>query len=253
MGANFADIARAAAERAPANWLLLAMGGSRAYGFANADSDYDWLGVYVMPLRELLDVRRVRAARTAVRSEPDLQCHELGHFCHLAAKGNPSVADALWSPSIMWPRRILCETWGKELVGIRRSFLHKGCLNAYFGYYSAQAARFRKGRPLHTTGGQYNPKWGVHMIRLMMQAEHLAKTGDVLVRLPPEHAALLKAMRGGGYAPEVLMQTAEEWRERASEAETATNLPDAPEWERINSVVLRARLDFWGEERKGDA
>ena len=136
-----ADVAEAAAPikaAAPATWMFFSLMGSRAYGFAGPDSDYDWAGVYYAPTREVLSVRGL-GRETHVGNEPDYTFHEVGKFLRLAVKGNPSVLEVLWSPHKVFPAsgRICANAWADAVIEVRKSLLWKGSLKPYFGYYDS--------------------------------------------------------------------------------------------------------------------
>jgi predicted nucleotidyltransferase len=101
---------------------LLVRAGSKAYGIEVESSDDDYLGVFTAPLRSFVSLHGL-ASDTLTDNGPDFTLHEIGKFCGLALKGNPAILETLWNPEV-----IESDVWGRELVGMRRRFLHRRSL-----------------------------------------------------------------------------------------------------------------------------
>ena len=227
----------------PHNTILAAVAGSKAFGLDTPESDTDFTGVFVTPLRKFVDPRGHGAdtiTKSVANGDPvDAAFHELGKFCRLALAGNPTVLETLWSP----PRYLTPA--GIGLTEARRGFLSKASLKPYFGYYTSQRRRLEAGMSVHTTGGEWNPKFGAHMLRLLLAAEHLAKTGEVLVSLR-EHTdyALLKSVRAGEVEQGKCLELTDRWYKDAQAAETTTVLPDHPDGDAAAAFVYETRLAY---------
>lgn len=72
---------------------LVVLGGSRAYGLATPDSDYDFKGTYLAPIESILGLSPVE--QSWVQHEPDMQAHELAKFCSLALAANPTILEVM--------------------------------------------------------------------------------------------------------------------------------------------------------------
>ena len=224
-------------REAPLHTILIDRVGSKAYGISNPDSDTDYNGVYIIPLRRFLSSCGHGADTVVRHKEPDGTFHDIGKFCRLASQGNPNVLEAIWGASIAYNTVL-----GEELVSLKKAFLHRGSLKPYFGYYDSQANRLKSGHSLHTTGGQWNPKFGAHLLRLRFAARHLAVTGEVLVRLHGDAQYVVMRARNGKMLPEEVLSRGDALKELAQKAEKETKLPHLPDRKAIDDFVYRARM-----------
>lgn len=90
--------------RCPVVLLLRTVGGSRLYGTASPDSDWDWYEVH----------DRVRPRQRKDAQGQDIIKMPLGTWLRLCEKGTHQALDALWAPAHM------AEV--DELTSLRRSF-----------------------------------------------------------------------------------------------------------------------------------
>jgi predicted nucleotidyltransferase len=228
-------IARLARER-DLEIALLVRAGSKAYGLELATSDDDYLGVFVPRLRELVSIPGL-AAETHAGNEPDFTLHEIGKFCALALKGNPAILETLWNPCV------LAETlWGGRLRALRGRCLHRGSLGVYVEYAEAQLRKMAKGQGLHAKGGSYNPKYGVHILRLLHAGLHLGREREVMVRVPPQLAATLMRVRKGELGAEDVVAMAGPLLAELRAAAAGSSLADAPDAAAFDDLVAAARL-----------
>jgi predicted nucleotidyltransferase len=227
---------RAATEPQGLAVSLLVRAGSKAYGIEVASSDDDFLGVYTAPLRSFVSLDGL-ASETLAGNGPDYTLHELGKFCRLALKGNPAILETLWNPDV-----VASDAWGRELVAMRRRFLHRKSLDVYLAYAEAQLRKMKAGRGLHAKGGTYNPKYGAHLIRLLHAGIDLAGSGEVTVRVGSELAATLREIRSGARSLADVVDLARPLTERLQGLCAANALPERPDVEAVNDLVVRARL-----------
>jgi len=151
-----------------ANTLLKARVGSRAFGLHNEHSDEDFLGIYAAPTIMFHGMGTVQ--ESFVFKNPDTTYHEVGKYCRLALKCNPTVLDLLWIKDYN-VRTVL----GTELVELRNNFLsRKYVRNSYIGYATEQ---------LKELTASSKPKQARHMFRLLHQGYELYTTGTYSVRL----------------------------------------------------------------------
>ena len=116
----------------PDNTILAGMVGSTAYGLTTSSSDVDTLGAYVAPTEKVLGLSgHTYTTNTIVFSapQPDGAFHELGKYCTLALKANPTILELLFLPDYVY-----CSKVGAELVSLRTKFLSSvAVVNAYGG------------------------------------------------------------------------------------------------------------------------
>ncbi|WP_223701974.1 nucleotidyltransferase domain-containing protein [Sutcliffiella deserti] len=72
--------------------------GSRAYGVATSDSDYDIRMIYVSPLKRYLSLKRDEDTITYFNSKWDIQGWDVQKALTLALKSNPSLYEWMQSP-----------------------------------------------------------------------------------------------------------------------------------------------------------
>lgn len=215
---------------------LLVRAGSKSYGIDVEESDDDFVGVYTAPLRRFLSVYGMQEL-TLTASKPDVTLHEIGKFCRLALKGNPAILETLWNPAVLW-----ADSWGRALIDRRRSFLHRGSLEVYVAYAEAQMKKMMKGKPLHSKGGAYSGKYGAHLIRLLHAGISLAEQGQVMVKVPSELAAMLLRIRRQEVSMGEVLELARPLLARVKVLAVQNELPEKPDFERINDMVIEARL-----------
>ena len=213
--------------------ILKARVGSHLYGLNHENSDEDFLGVMVRPTEEILGF--FNNEETYVTHNPDCTLHEVKKFINLAAKGNPTVLELLFCPEYL---HMTYE--GAILVAHREMFLSNN-VRASFGGYAVQQARKLQAREAEGLEG-FNPavknryaKHARHCFRLMRQGRMLLETGTLNPRLenPEEYFAL-----GEMLSDELIEKFEEEFSTFDS---VKSILPDEPDWEGLNELLLEIR------------
>ncbi len=163
--------------------LLLGVTGSTAYGLAHEGSDVDRQGVYCVPTETVLGLSFNANKASHVFTDPDdVQLHEIAKFVGLVLKGNPTVTELLFLAEY----EVLDDRM-QPLLEIRSRLLGQRTVRAaYTGYAIAQAKRLanreaegRKG--FNSDLAKRTAKHGRHCFRLMLQAEQLLTTGEIVV------------------------------------------------------------------------
>lgn len=117
--------------------LFLTLHGSRAYGTATPDSDYDIRGVCIPPRKYYTGY--LHRFDHLERKEPhDFALYELQKFCKLAADCNPNIIELLYVPESKWLYSTLA--W-RILVAHRHLFLSKKAKFTFSGYAISQLKR----------------------------------------------------------------------------------------------------------------
>ena len=159
---------------------LLGVMGSRAYGLAHANSDYDKLGVFVAPVREVLGLFGASVCENSVVThEPDLSLHELAKFCRLGLKSNPTLLELLWLPEYE-----VCDEVGAELVSIRESFPCTDAVRGGWGGFAGQLlkkSRSYSSRECDEQDLAHMNKNARHCWRLLLQGIRYLGTGELVV------------------------------------------------------------------------
>ena len=205
--------------------------GSRAYGLDTEASDTDRRGVYLPPAE----------AHWSLYGVPEqLENHdtqetywEMQKFLTLALKSNPNVLECLYTPIVEHAAPL-----AQEMLEMRDSFLSKLVYQTYGGYVLSQ---FKKLQADVRNRGEVKWKHVMHLIRLLISGVTVLREGRVPVRVDDAHRERLLSIKRG----EVTFEEVEAWRlalhrEFDAAAET-TRLPDRPDYQRANALLLKAR------------
>ena len=211
--------------------ILRCVIGSRAYGLDHDASDTDRRGVYLPPAEAHWSLYGVPEQL----DNPDTQetYWEFQKFLTLALKANPNVLECLYTPLVEHATPI-----ARELLDMRSSFLSKIVYQTYNGYVLSQ---FKKLQSDLRNKGAVKWKHVMHLIRLLISGVTVLREGHVPVRVGEEHRERLLAIKRG----EVPFEEVEAWRlalhREFDEAAQATTLPDRPDYEKANALLLKAR------------
>jgi predicted nucleotidyltransferase len=166
------------------NVVLEGIVGSTAYGLATENSDIDKLGIYVEPTINFsgLDLFTDKDF-SKVTTEPDRTLHELGKYCRLALRCNPTVLELLWLPEELLTTM---SEEGRQLRARREWFLDPVLVrNAYMGYATSQFKRLSD-RGFTDFGSDLRnrtKKHARHLLRLMHQGYTLYTIGTLPIVL----------------------------------------------------------------------
>ena len=160
--------------------ILEGIVGSTAYGLARAGSDIDILGVYLAPAEDFLGLYPPNDKNSTVaHNAPDATYHELGKFCRLALKVNPTITELLWLPE-----HEKMALGGAQLIAARSDFLSAPAVRgAYLGYASDQFKRIqrRESNDFSSDTRNRTSKHSRHLLRLLNQGLELWRTGVLTV------------------------------------------------------------------------
>ncbi|MFF4714774.1 DNA polymerase beta superfamily protein [Streptomyces eurythermus] len=204
--------------------------GSRAFGLATDASDTDRRGVFLAPTPLFW---RFDKPPTHVEGPGEERFSwELERFCELALRGNPNILECLHSPLVEH-----VDDTGRELLSLRGAFLSRQVHDTFTRYALGQ--RKRLDADVRATGA---PRWkhAMHLLRLLISARDLLRTGELRVDVGELREPLLAVKRG-----EVPWARVQEWMVRlAGETEEALRggpLPAEPDRARVAAFLYRVR------------
>jgi predicted nucleotidyltransferase len=204
--------------------------GSRAYGLEDGESDTDYRGIYLPPAD--LHWSLYGVPEQIAREEAQEQYWELQRFLVLALKANPNVLECLYTPLVDKITPL-----GEELLAMRSSFLSRLVFQTYNGYVASQ---FKKMQADIRNQGEVKWKHVMHLIRLLISGISVLRHSFVPVRMD-EHRAQLLAVKQG----ELPWNETDIWRlnlhREFDQALQQTSLPDRPDYERANLLLVKAR------------
>ncbi|MFE0632404.1 DNA polymerase beta superfamily protein [Streptomyces sp. NPDC058864] len=204
--------------------------GSRAFGLATDDSDTDRRGVYVAPTP--LFWRFAKPPRHVDGPEREQFSWELERFCELALRANPNVLECLHSPLVEH-----VDDTGKELLALRGAFLSRHVHESFVRYATGQLRKLEA--DVRTHGA---PRWkhAMHLLRLLISARDLLRTGELRIEVGDHRERLLAVKRGEAGWPET-----ESWmlrlHEEAGAAASRSPLPVEPDRARVEDFLFRVR------------
>ena len=216
--------------------LLEGIVGSQAYGLATPESDEDRLGVFVTETEKILGLDQT--PETMVEHDPDRTVHEVSKFMRLALQCNPHALELLYLEPAGYT---VIAPLGAELIFLRQSFLSSRVTTSYGEYAWDQAQRLMKRGDSFSSDTRHRyAKHARHCFRLLHQGEALLLTGTLTIkvedpdfyhevgRLPPEK---LYVLFGNAY-------------ERFKASAGKSVLPEQPDKDKVNDLLLRIRKSF---------
>jgi predicted nucleotidyltransferase len=222
--------------------ILRGVVGSQAYGLATPGSDVDVMAVHVASTRDILGLSasKVTSATTHTTS-PDFTSHELGKYCELALKANPTLLELLWLSSYD-----VATDAGLLLVDSREAFLSTRTVKAAYGGFALSEAQKidrvagRNGILATENAGRVE-KRGRHAYRMLIQAQQLLASGELPVDVSSHRDEILAMGR-------MAVNTPREFSARVAGAVqrldgAASILPDEPDRERVDELVRAIRTE----------
>lgn len=237
----------------PANPLIVGEVGSYAHGLNTATSDHDYIGIYAEQPESIIGLDtskhaiRDRDKPEGIKSETgdsETTYYSLRHYALLAAQGNPTVLTLLYTPNLIVP----------DTIGIqanRDMFLSKRLAARHIGYANNMTARLtgqkapRTNRPELIEAHGYDTKAAFHAIRLLIQGHELLTEQTMTMPMRDEHREYLLAVRNGEVPECDALMAIGYWRSEIQLAESATTLPETPDYTRINAWLIRTHDDQW--------
>lgn len=219
----------------PGKPILGAVMGSHAYGLARPDSDYDRKGVFVAPSLKLLGLKPPKD--TITHTDPDYEYHEVGKFCRLALKCNPTVLEQLFLNEADY--EVLTEE-GRLLVEARFSFLSRERVRGAFGGYAmAQIERLKRRGDGSFSSDTRNrrEKHARHCFRLLAQGRELLESGSLNVKVAdPERLFAI-----GRLPDDALAEAFAEEDALMEEAYRSSDLPENPNVDLVDDLLHQIR------------
>ncbi len=204
--------------------------GSRAYGLETDSSDTDLRGIYLAPAELHWSLY---GAPEQFEDNATQSCYwELQKFLVMALKANPNILECLYSPLVEKSTPI-----ADELLAIRDRFLSQMIFQTFNGYALSQ---FKKIEQDLRNQGQVRWKHAMHLLRLLMTGAATLREGRVPVHVGDRRDELLAVKRGELTWPQV-----DAWRQELhrdfEQALMETKLPERPDYEVANAVLVQAR------------
>src|SRR2546422_201706 len=209
--------------------------GSRAYGLDNDDSDTDRRGIYLAPAELQWSLF---GAPEQFEDNATQSCYwELQKFLTMALKANPNILECLYSPMVEKVTPL-----GEELLALRQQFLSQMIFQTFNGYAMSQFKKIEQDIRNHS---EVRSKHALHLLRLLLSGAATLREARVPVRVEAHRDRLLTVKRG-----EVPWTEVDAWCKELhhdfERALTETKLPERPDYEAANRLLIKARREMAG-------
>lgn len=211
--------------------------GSRLHNLNNEKSDYDYRGIFMHPVEELLSPFKKLKNTSWIEGDEDNTTYELRDFCKMAVHGNPTILEILYSTMVVEDSELY-----QELKENRHKFLDSERIyEAHKGYAHNQYNKMNLFEPDART-----PKFAVAYIRSLIQGEQLLTTGEMKTRFEdddPVRDFLISVKYN--YDPSMnpkLGQKFTEYQMRITQAYYANYEKFKPDIEWIEKFLIKAYL-----------
>jgi len=237
------------------NTILLGYRGSISHGMyvpnTNPDSidDIDLMGVYINPPDYYVGMNRYKDVTEHFVEQWDVVNYELKKFVGMLTKSNPNTMSMLF---IKPEHYIDVHPYAKLLIDNRHLFVSKLAYNAYIGYAYGQLKKIESCKCLGYMGKKrkelvekfkYDTKNASHCIRLLRTCVELLETGTINVFREDDAEYLLSVKKGALTIDEVKSE-ADRLFILAEAAFVKTEIPDEPDYIKINEIVKDILLDY---------
>ena len=206
--------------------------GSHAFGLASENSDTDVRGIFLPPARLHWSMYKLPEQIEFKNESDDEVFWELEKFIKLALKANPNILETLWTPKVIASSKI-----SDRLRESRQAFLSNHVYKTYSGYVLSQ---FRRMKNSVESKGTYKPKHAMHLIRLLHSGIGALRTGEIMIDVS-QHRDQLLTIKSGALKFEEVRKLALELDKQFQTAFENTQLPDQPDFETVNNILIEAR------------
>ena len=229
-------------------WSILSFyRGSIAHGMYTPKTidDKDVMSVCV-PDKEYyygLKIYGSRGTKEIKKDEWDIVIYEVRKFLSLLAQGNPNVLCSLWLDKNYY---INITPAGQLILSHEYLFVGKHAYRSFAGYARSQRARMTRYSEYHGHMGKkrkelvdkfgYDCKNAAHLIRLLRMGVEFLKEGRLYVLR--HDAKELLSIKRGEWLLEDVNKEAEHWFKLLDEAYIKSELPDKPDYDKINGLAI---------------
>jgi len=234
--------------------ILLGYRGSIAHGTYQKTGidDKDVMGICIPPKEYILGLKRFEQYEKQ-EEDLDLLIYDIRKYFRLLLNNNPNVLSLLW---LRQEHYIKKTDWGQMLIDNRDIFLSKRCYKTYTGYAYSQLRRMTSGNIYSGYMGKkrkalvdklgFDGKNASHLIRLLKTGIELLITGEVNV-FRHDNQELI-AIKNGEWELDRIKKEANNLFKLAAEAFVKSELPNEPDWNKANKLLIEIIEDFWNLE-----
>lgn len=234
------------------NLILKTVTGSHLYGTERADSDLDYMGVFIPSKEYVLGLKTCEQVELSEKHKDvpiDYTCYSVMKYIHLAIQNNPNILSLLYTP----PERINhCNEYGRILLDNRDLFLSKKAYHTFRGYAHQQKTKMviqkREGkRKEDVEKFGFDPKFAMHLMRLYYECIDIMVNGTLVY--PSPHRRLLLDIREGKKELDWIFAESTRLEALIDEAYVKTTLQHSADSVKIEEIQMEMLETYW---RKND-
>lgn len=215
--------------------------GSRLHGLHNEHSDFDYRGIHITPLKEVLSPFRHVGNTSWIEGDVDNTSYELADFCKQATAGNATILEVFFSNEIVETTDIAAkmrENWQKFIDTDR-------VVMASRGYASNQLNKMQLFDDIGVKDQRRTSKFAIAYCRVLWQCAEFLKTGEFPCQITDsglrEFLILVKAGWKDEYIPECTERFAKLQAEVTEAWKTAPKMKPDIAW--IEEFIYEAYRD----------
>lgn len=236
--------------------IFKSLAGSHSFGMAHEESDLDIRGIYVTPITQVFNLDTEIMVVKNKDGKGDAVFYDLRKFCRMASVSEVNAIQMLYTPK---ESLLQVDEYGQVLIDCREIFLNKQIEYSFgglaFGNTVSCLAEEKTNKSELRKKFGYNTKMAMNSVRVIRLGSDLLETGNMnMIRSDNDE---LKSIRDGKLSRDefAIIDKTDQVRgrmgsgivggimydefQRFNKALKNTQLPDGPDKERINRIILR--------------
>lgn len=153
--------------------------GSRLHGTHTESSDWDYRGIHISPLKDVLSPFKTLKNTSWIEGNEDNTSYELADFCKQAVHGNATILEVFFSNQIIETT----PTADKMRQNWQKFFDTHKFIMASRGYAHNQWNKFYNFESAGVNGQERTAKFAIAFLRVMWQCEQFLLTGHFICDL----------------------------------------------------------------------
>lgn len=212
--------------------------GSRLHGLHNEESDYDFRGVHISPLKVVLSPFRKVSNTNWIEGDVDNTSYELADFCKEATKGSATTLEVFFSNEIIETSPIA----EKMRLNWKKFIDTDKVVMASRGYASNQLNKMQLFDDIGVKDQRRTSKFAIAYCRVLWQCSEFLKTGEFPCQItdPDLKSFLLKIK--AGWKDEYIPECTERFAKLQADVTEAWKYADKlkPDIDWIENFILEA-------------